>query len=273
MLCFIIALSAIVSFESNDSYAAYTEGTISGTTGLGTEESPVCVNTALELKQALEHSEITYVRVTNTISERLSESPNCGWNTLNNYYIAVSTNKILQIDATVYLYSEYASEDSEKLSSLITVTGGATLTLTGDGKLQSEFAGSDSGVKAVVNVHKGTLVANGPDIGVVGANKWMSFGHAIVGSSDSTIIVNNGKLYGQTYNNTQIQNVYNLFEVFVYAIKTSGTLTINDGHFLVNKLYSEYSTKAYFPIYYNDKKLLLMVVVLKDISLTQKKHL
>ncbi len=256
MFCFIIAISAVFAIGTSDDVdATYIEGTISGTTGLGTEESPVCVDTALELKQALEHSEITYVLVTNNIRQGINGDSH-GWNTLNNYFIAISSDKTLITDYDVLVYSSLLGGITPQLTSFIAISGNATLTLEGSGSILSEFAGNDTGIKSTIYVNSGKLVVNGVDVGITNSYKWSSFGNAVYANKGTEITVNGGHLYGYTFNDKGTAKL-NGYDVQSYAITTNGKLTINDGKFSVGKANTADMLDEYFPINYNSSNFII----------------
>jgi len=171
--------------------SAYSPGDIPGTTGSGADQSdPVCVDTYAEFKAALQHTGVSYVRVTGNITYLSDDTDHAHLDCAIN----IAGNKALQLDANV-TYVKNTLDSPNKLYSFIGVAPGRVLDITGSGTIKSGF--NANGCPNAIIFNRGTLGVSGVTL-EVSLSLGNTFGRAIYCCDGSTTVIHSGTFKGVT---------------------------------------------------------------------------
>ena len=213
LLCLVMVLTLLPTVAF-----AYTAGEIPGTTGVGTSDDPVEVDTFVEFKAAMENTEITHVKLVDlaTPGEVIPAQAVLA--------AAVSnmTAKTLIVDGNVTFYSPLGGGND------CLIWPRANLTIEGTGKLEYKH-GNTGGSGAVVSMTSHVTLTVDGDVTLAGGAHGGSFGRAIF-AQGGTINLNAG---GATYTGYKALN--NSGDIDAVLVMGSAQLNVSGGTFSATK--------------------------------------
>ena len=208
-LCLVMVLSLLPSMAFAASYKA---GDIADTTGAGTEYDPVVVDTFAEFKAAMENFDIGYVRLSGNQREVLPK--------IDKYASAIMVYgpgnvKHLSIEGDS---SFIASRDSAAYDSLIHVSSGMTLYVSGMGSL-TFYPNANNSYNAVIRNEGRCQIQDATlriDLGLA------VYGYAVA-NTGGNLSIYSGHFYGTT--------AFDTTGPFAAVRVDSGTVSISGGTF------------------------------------------
>ena len=183
LLCLIMALSLVPV----DAFAiGYTEGDIPGTTGTGTKDDPVAVDTFYELRNAMSNYDVYYIRVDADINLRASSDTEYQRGDI----IGQRGEKHLQLDHDVTYVGNYINTfiGNQNPVQYLIATNSYDLTLTGTGTLTGEFNRPSRAAYCSVIYGAGTTTIDGPTI-VGTSSDSISYGLAVTKHSGKLVVI------------------------------------------------------------------------------------
>lgn len=198
---------------------AYSSGDIAGTTGTGTRDDPVLVDTYSELVAAMNSSEIQYVVVTGRIDHTLTGSEITGGGVL----MLLPSSKNLELNADVLIRNNIISNDKLLYSCIAVTSSSVSFVIYGEGHILSCQFNSTGYPNAVIYMQHGTVVIN--DVYIRGTVGVQTYAFALWSKYDANVTINSGYFYGE-YKGTDP-----LLQGATGVYINGGTVTIKDGNF------------------------------------------
>ena len=214
-----IAFAAFAAFAGSAS--AYTEGDIDGTTGTGTENDPIQVNTFSELKAALENTEIMHVELGDVSGEAgyiyNDKSAIVDGQDYGPYGILPKGTKFLNLVGNSTFMATSGIRGLILSSENLVVSGSGTLKFApSTGGALGQMNTTIYGVKGFLHITSGTIIAQNSMFGD-------TYAHAIWTQPNCTTVIDGGLFGGHGYsaNNTEIS----------FGVSLSGPSVVRGGTF------------------------------------------
>jgi hypothetical protein len=194
---------------------AYSSGDIDGTTGTGTRDDPVLVDTYSELVAAMNSSEIEYVTVTGNIDHYLTTSEIKN----NEALMTLPRGKVLELNADVHIFNYIV--DPLLYSCIEVDSPSVYFKINGNGHILSCQFNSSGNPNAVVYMQHGTVVIDNAYIRAVST---YSYAYALWSKNDAITTIYSGRFYGEC---NFLKTVTDAWGVVI----DGGKVTIEDGIF------------------------------------------